>query len=140
MFISRASRHDLGDLELLMRDNEWELPDLRKGTTFIARDGGVVGCIRLIEVAPNQVIVNDVLVDSSRRGAGVGGRLMQAAMNSRGGTLYLCCHDEHVGFYERFEFGEVPVSELPEHVAAYFEGSGDLHPEEGHVHHFMSAR
>ena len=140
MFITRATRHDLGDVEELLKSEGWEHSELKKGTTFVAREGAVIGCVRLIEVAPNTVLVDDVVVRGDKRGQGVGKQLMQAAMNSRGGTLYLCCHKEHLGFYEHFEFKEVPASTLPEPVAGYLDETGDLTPPEGHEHFFMTAR
>ncbi|HEU4480352.1 MAG TPA: GNAT family N-acetyltransferase [Actinomycetota bacterium] len=140
MFITRATRHDMSDVEELLKSEGWEDHDLREGTTFIARDGKVVGCIRVVEVAPQTLVVDDVLVREDRRGEGIGRDLMRAAMNSRGGTMYLCCHDDKIGFYEKFGFTEVAVNALLEPVSEYFDRSGDLHPPEGHEHFYLSAR
>lgn len=140
MFITRATRHDLGDVQELMESNKWDVPDLKKGTTFMARDGKIVGCVRLIEVAPNHLVMDDVLVDESRRGEGIGRRLMEAAMNSRGGTLYLCCHDRQIGFYERFGFKQIPADTMPEPIANHFADDGSLTPPEGHEHFFLTVR
>jgi GNAT superfamily N-acetyltransferase len=142
MFITRATRHDVSDLESFFRDEEWDDPILDRGVAFIARDGGVVGNVRLIEVEPQTVIVEDVLVKSERRGQGLGQRLMQAAMNGKGGTLYLCCHPERLRFYRDLGFAEVPFDSMPESARGYFEEHGDapdkLPPD--HIHHFMKAR
>ncbi len=142
MFITRATRHDRADLEAFFKAEEWDDPVLDKGTSFIARDGGIVGNVRLIEVEPQTVVVEDVLVQSDRRAEGLGERLMRAAMNSRGGTLYLCCHPERLRFYSGLGFAELPFEQLPGPVRAYFEERGDapgaLPPD--HVHHFMKAR
>jgi N-acetylglutamate synthase-like GNAT family acetyltransferase len=140
VFITRGTRHDLGDVEELLESQGWEHSELKKGTTFVAREGAVIGCVRLIEVAPNAVVIDDVVVREDKRGRGIGKQLMQAAMNSRGGTLYLCCHEQHVPFYERFDFKEVPAATLPDPVANYFDEAGDLTPPAGHTHFFMSAR
>lgn len=139
MFITRATRHDLADVQELMEANKWDVPDLKKGTAFLARDGKVVGCVRLIEVAPNNLVMDDVLVDEARRGEGIGRRLMEASMSSRGGTLYLCCHEEHIGFYERFGFKQISPDTMPEPVSNHFAAEGSLTPE-GHRHFFMTAR
>ncbi len=142
MFITRATRHDKADLEAFFKENEWEDPHFDQGVAFVARDGGIVGNVRLIEVEPNLVIVEDVLVHQDRRGAGIGPQVMQAAMNSRGGKLFLCCHLERRGFYERLGFSEIPFDRLPASVAAWFEGD-EAAPHQlpqGHVHHFMTAR
>lgn len=140
MFITRATRHDLSDVEELLRSQQWKHGDLKKGRTFVAREGAVIGCVRLIEVAPNAVIVDDMVVREERRGRGIGKQLMQAAMNSRGGKLYLCCHADQVPFYRLFDFNEVPAETLPEPVADYFDESGDLTPPQGHEHLFLTAR
>jgi GNAT superfamily N-acetyltransferase len=99
MFITRG-RHDRSDLEEFFKAHDWEGPHLDKGVGFIARDGGIVGTLRLIEVEPNVVVIEDVLVKEDRRGQGIGVQLMRAAMNSRGGRLFLCCHPERIAFYE----------------------------------------
>ena len=139
MFITRASRHDRADIQAFLEAHDWEA-DLTKGATFFARDGGVVGSVRLIEVEPRVVVIDDMVVDAGRRREGIGRALMQAAMNSRGGTLYLCCHDEHIAFYEKFGFVQVEEAELPEPVRSYLIEAGDLPSSEEHPHLFMRAR
>lgn len=142
MFITRATRHDKSDLEDFFLSQEWADPVLDKGTAYIARDGAIVGNVRLIEVAPQTVIVEDVVVRSDKRGQGLGTRLMQAAMAGKGGTLYLCCHPERLRFYRDLGFSVVEFESQPEDVRAYFQQHGDAPPElpPGHVHHFMKAR
>jgi len=142
MFITRATRHDTSDLEEFFRTEDWDDPLLDRGVAFIARDGSVVGNVRLIEMEPQTVVVEDVLVKSDRRGQGIGADLIRAAMNSRGGTLYLACHPERLRFYGELGFSEVAFSDLPETVAEFFRERGDA-PEQlqpGHIHHFMKAR
>jgi N-acetylglutamate synthase-like GNAT family acetyltransferase len=142
MFITRVSRHDRSDLEEFFKAHDWDDPHLDKGVGFIARDGGIVGALRVIEVEPNVVIIEDVVVKADRRGSGIGAQLMQAAMNSRGGRLLLCCHPERIAFYERLGFAEAPFEELPASARAFFEADGAAphQVEEGHVHLFMTAR
>jgi hypothetical protein len=88
------------------------------------------------------VIIEDVLVDKDRRGAGIGAQVMRAAMNSRGGKLFLCCHPERTAFYQRLGFSELAFDEMPDSVKGWFiEGETAPHQiPEGHVHHFMTAR
>jgi N-acetylglutamate synthase-like GNAT family acetyltransferase len=124
----------------LLESNDWGDVDVSKGTTFIAKAGKTVGVIRLIEVAPQTVVIDQVLVREDKRGEGIGGRLMQTAMNSRGGSLYLACHDDAIEFYKRFGFSLVSPDTLPEPVSEYMAEVGDLTPPEGHVHFFMTAR
>lgn len=136
MFISRATRHDLSDIEDLLQRHDWKVSDLKAGTFFFAREGAVVGCIRFIEVAPQTVIVQDMVVDASKRGQGVGEQLMKAAMNSRGGTLYLRCYQDLVPYYEHFAFVAAEHDDLPEPVTAFFDDAGAL---EGDTH-YLKAR
>lgn len=142
MFITRATRHDKSDLEEFFKAEEWDDPVLDQGVAFIARDGAVVANVRLIEIEPQKLIVEDVLVKSDRRGSGIGANVMQAAMNSRGGTLYLCCHPERLRFYNDLGFTEMPFEDLPEKIQTYFQDHGDspdkLPPD--HIHHFLKAR
>lgn len=107
-----------------------------KGVFFFARDGKVVGSVRLIEVAPQVVVVQDMVVDGARRGEGIGGQLLRAAMNSRGGTLYLRCYSELVPYYERLGFAIAGEDDLPEPVAGHFRAAGEL-PQ---ATEYMSAR
>jgi len=139
MFVTRATRHDKEDIRALMLENDWEDDKIDKGTAFIARDGAVVGTIRLIEVAPQMLIVEDVLVKEGRRREGIGSRLMEAAMNARGGTLYLYCHDDTIPFYERFGFSQVPFEDQPAPVQEFMREDGAL-GDSDHEHFFMRAR
>lgn len=140
MFITRATRHDRDDLEQLLVDHDWDLEHMDKGVAFIARDGTIVGTVRLIEVAPQTVVVEDVLVHKDRREEGIGRQLLQAAMNSRGGTLYLCCHDERRRFYGHFGFAEVAFEDLPEPVQQFMRDTGAWPDSPDHRHYFLKAR
>jgi predicted N-acetyltransferase YhbS len=140
MFITRMSRHDKEDVREFHKEQRWEDSNIDEGVTFIARDGGIVGSIRLVEAAPQTLIVEDVLVTEPRRGEGIGRQLVQAAMNSRGGTMFLCCHDDVISFYEKFDFKEIPFEQQPAEVQEYFRSHGDYPTEPGHDHYFMTAR
>jgi predicted N-acetyltransferase YhbS len=140
MFITRMTRHDKDDVRAFLKERRWEDANIDEGVVFIARDGGIVGSIRLVEVAPQMLIVEDVLVTEPRRGQGIGRQIVQAAMNSRGGTMYLCAHDDVISFYEKFGFTELPFDVQPEVVQEYFKLHGDYPTEPGHDHYFMTAR
>ncbi len=140
MFITRATRHDRADLAEFLDAHGFVDRDLGRGTAFIARDGGIVGSVRLVEVAPQTVVVEDVVVRTDRRREGIGRRLMQAAMNSRGGSLFLSCHGEFVAFYSGSGFAEVTIDDCPEAVVARWRETGDHPAPPGHVHHYMRAR
>jgi N-acetylglutamate synthase-like GNAT family acetyltransferase len=124
VFVTRATRHDASDISDLLAAHDWGVEEPTSGTFFVAREGAVVGCVRVWEVAPQTLVVRDVMVAAERRGEGIGAQLMQTAMNSRGGTLYLRCGEREARFFERLEFAAVEPSELPEAVAAHFGAHG----------------
>lgn len=141
MFISRATRHDLADIEALLATHGWdEKTDLKEGVAYFARDGAVVGCVRLIEVAPQTQMVDSVLVREDKRRSGVGTALMKAAMNAKGGTMFLCCHEEALPFYAQFGFVPIPLEDCPPEVVAYLEKVEDVPAPEGHTHFYLKAR
>jgi N-acetylglutamate synthase-like GNAT family acetyltransferase len=140
--ITRATRRDTDDLVEFFAEQEWDDPVLDKGIAFVARAGKIVGNVRLIEVEPNVLVIEDVLVAADKRGDGLGTQLMQAAMNSRGGKLYLACHPERLAWYQRLGFSEVPYDEQPEPVKQFFVDTNSAPDQlpDGHVHHFLTAR
>jgi N-acetylglutamate synthase-like GNAT family acetyltransferase len=140
MLITRASRHDKQDLESFYAANDWEDPHLSDGVSFVAREGAIVGALTLIEIDPQTIIVEDVLVAPDRRGEGLGAQLLQAAMNSRGGTMFLCCHAERLAFYGRLGFADVSFDELPDSVQKFMRDDEAYPFTANHVHYFMKAR
>ena len=140
MFVTRATRHDKADLQAFLDAHGWTGANLEEGSAFIARDGAVVGCVRLIEVASGTVVVDDVLVKEGRRGEGIGRRLLQAAMNATGGTMYLSCHEENLEFYSHFGFEPIDIEDAPVSVVDYWRKVDDYPTPEGHVHFFLKAR
>lgn len=141
MFITKATRHDVTDIAELLEPYGQSPPEPRDGIVFIARAGKVLGTLRLKEVAPSAVVIDKMVVDEPRRGEGIGRQLMQAAMNAKGGKLYLYCHEDVRGFYEKFGFEPVAPDALPEPVMDHFVTAGEYPAPEGHpAHHFFTAR
>jgi N-acetylglutamate synthase-like GNAT family acetyltransferase len=141
LFITKASRHDKSDIKEFL-EKEW--PDssfnVDRGTAFIAREGAVLGHARLIEVAPQTLVVEEVVVQDGRRREGIGTRLIEAAMNNKGGKLFLCCHEEQIPFYEKFGFSGLAFDDLPDEVQQFHRDEGDYPTRQGHQHFFMTAR
>lgn len=141
MFITKATRHDKVDIKEFL-SSEWPKADFNvdRGTAFVAREGAIVGHARLIEVAPQTLVVEEILVKKDRRRQGVGTRLLEAAMSNQGGKLFLCCHEEEIPFYEKLGFSTVPFEDLPAEVQQHHRAEGDYPTEDGHAHFFMTAR
>jgi N-acetylglutamate synthase-like GNAT family acetyltransferase len=142
MFITRASRRDRDELQEFYTSQDWGEVRVEEGVAFFAREGTITGAIRLAEAEPNVLMVDDVVVREDKRGQGLGKALMQAAMNSRGGKLYLVCHPPVRSFYEGFGFTEVAYDALPQSIKDYLVRDGDAphQLEEGHEHIFLTAR
>lgn len=140
MFITRASRHDKDEVKGLLQSAEFDTDRVDKGTILIARSGAVVGCVRLEEMEPQTVVVDDLVVAETHRGQGIGSQLVRAAMNNRGGTLYLSCHEDARQFYPRFGFAEVDYEDLPESVQTYMRETDTYPFTPEHPHFFMKAR
>jgi predicted N-acetyltransferase YhbS len=141
VFITKATRHDRADIAEFLAANGFGGGDVARGATFFARDGGVIGSIRLVEVEPGAVVVDDMVVAAERRRQGIGTSLMRAAMNSRGGALFVRCVSQHRPFFEDVGFATVPESELPAAVRVYL--SARDHPDRpptGSGRLFMRAR
>jgi len=136
--IGRGSPQDLPGVRELLLAEGWDVDHVTEGEVFVARQGGVVGCVRVIEVGAGLFLVDDVMVRADRRGSGLGADLMRAALAERDGTAYLACHPERIAFYTRLGFGEDAPDRLPPPVRDYFRRSGDLaDSEHAREHHFM---
>jgi predicted N-acetyltransferase YhbS len=141
VFITKATRHDRADIAQFLAANGFGGGDVARGATFFARDGGVIGSIRLVEVEPGAVVVDDMVVAAERRRQGIGTSLVRAAMNSRGGALFVRCPSEHRPFFESVGFATVPEGDLPGAVRDYLGARDHLDgPPGGPDRLFMKAR
>ena len=140
MLVTRATRHDVDDVKALLYSEGFSDVNLRKGVAFIARDGPVVGCVRLVEVAPGVLVMDDVVVRADRRNEGIGARLIQTAMNSRGGTIYVTSNRRARTLYERAGFSEIAFEELPEAVVEHYRGIGDSPGPQAEDQVYLKAR
>ena len=117
-----ALRREVFIEEQRVEDDEFDDLD-RAATHLVAIDAGdVVGTLRLL-VDGNTMKIGRVAVRRSRRGEGIGARLLQAALDHgrQAGFLgfRLAAQHDKTGFYARFGF---TVSSAP-----YDDGSGILH-------------
>jgi len=131
MFVTRAGRHDRSDLKEFIESRRAGEVDMAEGTAMIAREGSIIGCIRLIEVDPGTLVYDDVLVDEGRDET-VAKQLIQAAMNNKGGTIFAAIPAAETDLFAGFGFAHTERSNAPEPVIAYW----DAHPgtSENRVH------
>jgi N-acetylglutamate synthase-like GNAT family acetyltransferase len=139
VFVTRASRREVDEIKEFYDRNDWDPVDFSKGQAYIARQGSILATLLMVSVG-HVTVIDDVLVDEDRRKEGIGTTLINAAMNNRGGTLWLCCHDYTVGYYERFGFEVVERDQLPEEIFAYFKTDGTFDDSKDHYHYVMKAR
>lgn len=144
MFITRATRRDHDDIKELLARHGWDGDDLREAsevlaqaTTFIARQGPVIGCVSAVEVEPQTVVLDNVLVHEDHRNEGIGRQLIQAALNTRGGTMYLCCHEERLRFYGHLGFEPLGIEDCPPAVVGYWKKVDDYPTPPGHIHYYL---
>ena len=127
MFVTRAGRHDKADLKEFIEARRGGEVDISEGTAMIAREGSIVGCIRLIEVESGSLVYDDVLIAEGRDEA-VAKQLIQAAMNNQGGTIYTAVPAAETDLFSSFGFAPIDRAEAPGPVAEYWsshEGPGE---------------
>ncbi|HZK50836.1 MAG TPA: hypothetical protein VFD47_04645 [Actinomycetota bacterium] len=129
MFVTRAGRHDRSDLKEFIESRRGGEVDITEGTAMIAREGSIIGCIRLIEVDSGTLVYDDVLVAEGRDET-VAKQLIQAAMNNKGGTIFAAVPANGIDLFTDFGFTRIDQSDAPEPVTAYWashdRSGGDL--------------
>ena len=119
MFVTRAGRHDKSDLKEFIEAQRGGEVDISESTAMTAREGSIVGCIRLIEVEPGTLVYDDVLVADSHDET-VAKQLIQAAMNNKGGTIFTAVPAAETDLFSSFGFASIDRAEAPEPVAEYW--------------------
>ena len=132
------ARDDHAAIEALLKASTWGAVDLEEGELLVARDDGeLLGFLKMSDLGPEGMFVDDVVVGPTRRGTGLGSELMRAAMTGRSGPFFLVCHDERIAFYERLGFSLIEENELPEPVREHAYRTEQLPSHPGHVHRLM---
>jgi N-acetylglutamate synthase-like GNAT family acetyltransferase len=127
MFVTRAGRHDKSDLKEFIEARRGGEVDISDGTSMIAREGSIVGCIRLIEVESGSLVYDDVLIAEDRDQA-VAKQLIQAAMNNQGGTIYTAVPAGENDLFSSSGFAPIDRAEAPGPVVEYWsshQGAGE---------------
>jgi N-acetylglutamate synthase-like GNAT family acetyltransferase len=119
MFVTRAGRHDKTELQEFIQTRRGGEVDSSQGTAMIAREGSIIGCLRLIEVEGGTLVYDDLLVGEGRD-EGVAAQLIQAAMNNKGGTIFTAVSGAQSELFAGFGFAPIERSEAPSQVAEYW--------------------
>lgn len=135
MFVTRAGRHDRSDLKEFIESQRGGEVDLSQGTAMIAREGSIIGCIRLIEIGPQTLVYDDLLVGEGRDDS-VAKQLVQAAMNNKGGTIYTAVDEGQTQLFSSFGFSGIDRSDAPVAVTEYW--NSHVKPSENPV--YLKAR
>ncbi|MGH2700684.1 MAG: hypothetical protein ACRDJB_03680 [Actinomycetota bacterium] len=120
MFVTRAGRHDKADLKDFIEKLTRTEVDIGQGTAMIAREGVIIGCIRLLEVEPGTLVFDDVLV-AEGRDQSIAKQLVQAALNNKGGTVYARVSQSDAALFDDFGFAPIDPHEAPDGVTAYWD-------------------
>ena len=120
MFVTRAGRHDKADLQDFIAKESGAEVDVGEGTAMIAREGVIIGCIRLIEVEPNTLVFDNVLV-AEGRDASIAKQLVQAALNNKGGTVYTRVDPGMATLFGDLGFAPLERAEAPGPVTDYWD-------------------
>ena len=121
----------------LLATNEWHDDfDPKRGKSYIARDGGVIGHLQLIEVEPQTVVIDQVLVLEERSGfyytkatamdlrvRAVRDRLSRKVMGASSMVVSPDSPKKHVKFREKYG---LPFTLLADEDHAVAEAGGDL--------------
>jgi len=78
---------------------------LKGGRLWVARDSEIVAGLCLTPVVGGQWLTG-VFVDPAYRGQGLAARVIEAALADVDGTLWLLCHPDLEGLYQRMGFSQ----------------------------------
>ena len=83
-------------------------------TVWVAKQHDIIGALSLTAIADGHWLTG-LFVAPEWRGQAVAGRLLEQVMKSQTGPVWLFCHPDLSGFYQRAGF--VPCQDLPAQLA-----------------------
>ncbi|MBC3258727.1 GNAT family N-acetyltransferase [Pseudomonas paralactis] len=101
-------------LNKFYRSHNSSMKALKGGRLWVARDREIVAGLCLSPVVGGQWLTG-VFVDPAYRGQGVAARLIQQAVAEVDGTVWLLCHPDLEGLYQRMGFSQDTV--LPQSLS-----------------------
>ncbi|WP_338522913.1 GNAT family N-acetyltransferase [Pseudomonas batumici] len=90
------------------------------GQLWVARQGEIIGGLSLTPIAQGHWLTG-LFVAPQWRGRGIAAQLLQQALGDCDGPVWLFCHPDLLGFYERLGFHGAPALPQPlaERLARY---------------------
>ena len=101
-------------LNKFYRSHNSSMKALKGGCLWVARDGEIVAGLCLTPVVGGQWLTG-VFVDPAYRGQGLAATLITQAVASVEGTVWLLCHPDLEGLYQRMGFSQDTV--LPQSLS-----------------------
>jgi GNAT superfamily N-acetyltransferase len=92
-------------LNKFYRHHNSPMKAFKDGSLWVARDGEIVAGLCLTPVVGGQWLTG-VFVDPAYRGQGLAARLIDAAVADAEGTVWLLCHPDLEGLYQRMGFSQ----------------------------------
>ena len=90
-------------LNKFYRSHDSSMKAMKGGRLWVARDGEIVAGLCLSPVVGGQWLTG-VFVDPAYRGQGLAARLILQAVDDVAGTVWLLCHPDLEGVYQRMGF------------------------------------
>src|SRR3989344_1529622 len=95
-------------LNKFYRHHDSPMKALKGGRLWVARDREIVAGLCLTPVVGGQWLTGG-FVDPAYRGQGLAARLIRQAVADGGGAVWLVCHRDREGWYQRWGFPRDPV-------------------------------
>ncbi|AZE85419.1 acetyltransferase, GNAT family [Pseudomonas orientalis] len=101
-------------LNKFYRSHNSSMKALKGGQLWVARDGEIVAGLCLSPVMDGQWLTG-VFVNPAYRGQGLAARLIEQAVADQDGAVWLLCHPDLEGLYQRMGFSQDTV--LPQSLS-----------------------
>ncbi|MBK5547514.1 GNAT family N-acetyltransferase [Pseudomonas sp. TH04] len=101
-------------LNKFYRSHDSSMKAMKGGRLWVARDGEIVAGLCLSPVVGGQWLTG-VFVDPAYRGQGLAARLILQAVDDVAGTVWLLCHPDLEGVYQRMGFTQ--DTQLPQSLS-----------------------
>jgi len=99
------------------------------------RAGELLGTASLVEVSPEVVYIDALVVRRDSRGHGLGSVMLQRLLQGRDAIWWIECRDERVSFFERNGFVAANEQAFPQGVRDFVARPGAI--PSGRRHNFM---